>query len=393
VYRGGVTYAFSSNAVSTVNITLLVASEGASSTTTSGSSSFVRVAPDAAGCTPTQLTATQTGLVGNFAQPAGWPTVLAVAVNDNCLDTVTNAQVTLSFSNGDSPQLMTFNNATQSYVYTWTPRSVASQVTVTGLATVPGLASASVQITGEVRPNNPPTLLANNPTQVWNSVIGGSLAPGTIVQLYGSNLAAQPVTSPAPLQTQLGQTQVVIGGMMAPLYYVSPGQINAQLPFGLTPGGQYQVIVVANGIPTTPAPIQLTLVTPGIATFTQSVAGQYSQGEIIAQHQANYSLVTEASPAVPGEYLIFYLAGLGATDIPVPSGTPSPSNPLANAEAPLTLTLNGNPVKTAFAGLTPTAIGLYQVDFQVPMGTPSGLLKLVVSQEGLPSNSTLLPVQ
>jgi hypothetical protein len=33
------------------------------------------------------------------------------------------------------------------------------------------------------------------------------------------------------------------------------------------------------------------------------------------------------------------------------------------------------------------------VDFQVPTGTPSGLLNLVVSQEGSPSNSTLLPVR
>jgi len=388
VYRGGVTYAFSSNAVSTVNITLLVGTQGASST------SSVHADTASAGCTPMKLAATQVGSVSNFAQPAAWPIALAIAVQDDCLDTVTDAQVNLTFSNGDPPQVMNFNPSSQTYVYTWTPTTVASQVTITGLAMAPGLTTATVQITGQVRPNNPPTLLANNPTQVWNSVIGGSLAPGTIIQLYGSNLAAQVVKSPAPLQTELGQTSVLIGGVPAPLYYVSPGQINAQVPFELTPGNQYQVIAVANGVPTaTPASIQLTPVTPGIAAFTTSMPGVFDQGEIIAQHQADYSLVTEASPAVPGEYVIFYLAGLGATNIPVSSGAVSPSSPPASAEAPLTLTLNGNQVTTAFAGLTPTAVGLYQVDFQVPMGTPDGDLKLVVSQSGLPSNSTLLPVR
>ena len=399
VYRGGVTYAFLSNAVSTVNITLLVGTQGAatqgtSSVTTSSLSAPAAVSTAAASCTPKQLTATQTGLVSNFAQPAGWPTLLAVAVNDDCLNTVTNAQVTLSFSNGDPAQLMTFNNSTQSYVYTWTPVNVASQVTVTGLATAPGLASANVQITGEVRPNNPPILVANTPTHVFNPVIGGSLAPGSIISIYGSNLAAAPTPSTAPLGTNLGNTSVVIGGTYAPLYYVSPGQINAQVPFGLTPGNQYQVIVVANGIPTaTPATIQLTPAVPGIAAFATSDTGLFSQGEIIAQHAADYSLVTQASPAVPGESLIFYLAGLGATDNPVGTGQPASANPLSHPLAPVTLTLNGSVLPTEFVGLTPTAVGLYQVDFQVPVGTPSGNLPLVVSQSGSVSNSTLLPVK
>jgi uncharacterized protein (TIGR03437 family) len=376
-----------------VNITLLVGAQGASTTTTS-SLRAPAVSTAAAGCTPTKLVASQTGLVSNFAQPAGWPTLLAVAVNDDCLNTVTNAQVNLSFSNGDPPQLMTFNNSTQTYVYTWTPVSVASQVTVAGLATAQGLASAAVQITGEVRPNNPPTLAANTPTLVFNPVIGASIAPGSIISIYGSNLAAEATPSSSTLGTTLNNTQVLIGGTYVPLFYVSPGQINAQVPFEFTPGNQYQVIVVANNVPTaTPASIQLTPAVPGVAEFTTSETGLFSQGEIIAQHAADYSLVTQASPAVPGESVIFYLAGLGETDNPVGTGQPASSNPLSHALVPLTLTLNGNALPTEFVGLTPTAVGLYQVDFQVPTGTPSGLLNLVVSQEGSPSNSTLLPVR
>ena len=400
VYRGGVTYAFLSDAVSTVNITLLVGSQGVSTTTstttTSGSSlpAPAAVSTDAAGCAPTKLVATQTGLPSNFAQPAAWPIPVAIAVQDDCLNTVVDAQVTVSFSNGDPPQLMTFNNATQTYVYTWTPRAVASQVTVSGLATKQSLASAMVQITGEVRPNNPPTLNNNTPTHVWDPAIGGSIAPGTIITIYGSNLAAEATPSAGSLTTNLGNTQVLIGGHLVPLYYVSPTQINAQVPFELTAGNQYQVIVVANNVPTaTPATVQLTPAVPGVASFTTSVSGLFSQGEIIAQHVADNSLVTEASPAVPGESVVFYLAGLGATDNPVPTGQPAPDSPLSRVLVPLTLTLDGKPLPTEFVGLTPTAVGLYQVDFQVPMGTPAGLLKLVVAQAGLTGNSTLLPVK
>ena len=48
--------------------------------------------------------------------------------------------------------------------------------------------------------------------------------------------------------------------MIAPLYYVSPGQINAQVPFELSAGKQYQVIVNANGALSTPNPISLSAV-------------------------------------------------------------------------------------------------------------------------------------
>ncbi len=75
VYRGGVTYAFSSNGVSTVNITLLVGTQESSVTTTSASSLPVpaAVSTAAAGCTPTQLADTQVGRVSKFAPPAAWP--------------------------------------------------------------------------------------------------------------------------------------------------------------------------------------------------------------------------------------------------------------------------------------------------------------------------------
>jgi len=184
-----------------------------------------------------------------------------------------------------------------------------------------------------------------------------------------------------PLPTSLNQTSVIIGGIAAPLYFVSPGQINAEVPFELTAGRPYQVLVNANNALTTPLPIQLTADSAGIA--------QFAAGTIIAQHP-NFSLVTEAAPAAPGEFVTIYLAGMGLTDHMVASGTASPqANVLDNA----TLTLGGAPVTNIlYAGLTPTLVGLYQINFQVPSGVANGDLQLILKQGSGVSNSAILPV-
>jgi uncharacterized protein (TIGR03437 family) len=155
------------------------------------------------------------------------------------------------------------------------------------------------------------------------------------------------------------------------------------VPFELLPGDQYEVIVETAGAFSTPGSIQVIAAAPGIAAFPN--------GMIIAQH-ADYSLVTTASPAIPGEYIVIYLAGMGLTNVPVADGAPSPSIPLASPLIAPTLTLNGVVVPSSFAGLTPTFVGLYQMNLQVPLSTPNGNVTLVVSQSGVASNSTILPV-
>jgi uncharacterized protein (TIGR03437 family) len=98
--------------------------------------------------------------------------------------------------------------------------------------------------------------------------------------------------------------------------------------------------------------------------------------------------VTETAPAAMGEYLTIYLIGMGVDHANRSRGPASPSDSLADALDAPTLTLNGSPV----AGLTPTAVGLYQVTFQMPAG-PNGDLSLGLTQAGGVSNSTVLPVR
>ncbi len=177
---------------------------------------------------------------------------------------------------------------------------------------------------------------------------------------------------------------MIIGGKQAPLYYVSPGQINAEVPFELDGRDRYQVIVSANGALTTPQPIQLTTAVPAILQFTS--------GAVVAQHPDG-TLVSDTSPAVPGEYLVIYLTGLGATDIAIPSGTASPSNPPANVLNTPIPDLEWKPDSRFVRGPdASTLVGLYQINFQVPQTLVTGEYPLLISQNGTVSNQTILSV-
>jgi uncharacterized protein (TIGR03437 family) len=382
VYSGGVSYAFSSAAVRTVNVTLIVHPVAAQ---TSVNTPGIQASPSV--CTATRLVPVQIGLVGNFAQPAGWSAPISVIVVNDCGAPFTNAQVAASFSNGDVPfNLTPVGTSSGVFSGSWTPQNVSPQATVTVTVTAPGFPAASTQNTGQVTVGAAPFLAQNGTANAFFTQLGGGLAPGTIIDIYGSNLASGTAQAlSAPLSTTLGQTSVLIGGIAAPLFYVAPGQINAQIPFELTAGNQYQVQVNNSGALSTPDSIQLAPVSPAIAALTD--------GQVIAQRYPDYSLVTEDAPAKPGDYLTIYLVGMGATDPAVGTGAASPGQTPAQLVAQPVLMVNGNSIPIQFAGMTPGAIGLYQINFQVPASAPDGDLTLIVSQAGMDSNTTVLPVK
>jgi uncharacterized protein (TIGR03437 family) len=380
VYRGIVSYALSSQAVRSVNVTLIV--QPAQPAPAPGA---VASATPAA-CTSATLIPTQMGLVDNFEQPIGWLTPLSVLVLDNCGSPVTNSQVIASFSSGEQPIILTpVDSVSGIYSGAWTPRSVSPQLNVTTQATAPGFTPASTKVTGQVVPSMVPVLAPAGILNLFNAVLGAALAPGTAIQVYGANLSPQTAAaSTIPLPDSLAGTSVSIGGLPAPLYYVSPGQIDAQIPFSLAPGDDYQVQINSGGILSTVGFIHISRVAPGLVAEPSNL--------VIAQH-LDYTLVSETSPAAPGEYLMIYLVGLGATNIPVREGAASPFDPLAYVSTPATVTVDGNPATVSFAGLAPGSVGLYQIDFQVPQNARNGDLALSVSQGAVQANSAILPVK
>jgi len=358
----------------TVNVVLIVQPAGTTASI---------VAPRAV-CSPSQLALTETGMVNNFAVPAKWPAALIVRLNDDCGNSVSNGNVVASFSNGDAP-ISLRSDGQGNYSATWQPGSVSSQMQITLRATAGSLQPGVFQVLGAVSQNQAPVLARNGTLHNLNPVVGGALAPGTVAQIYGSGLASSPVApNILPLPKSFNGTTVLVGGFSAPLYYLSDGQLNVEIPSELAPNESYPIIVSANGALTLPDTIDIIPATPGEAA--------YSDGQIIAQH-GDFSLVNADHPAKPGEYLVMYLAGMGVTNPLVPSGQPSPTaEPLARVMMQPTVTVDGQHATIIYAGLTPGAAGLYQINFQVPPSAHSGDLPLTVTQNGQTANMTTLPV-
>ena len=362
----------------------------------SSSGSVSQFKPKAAGCAASKLAITETGLANNFSVPAGWPATLIVQLNDDCASPVATGNVVASFSNGDAP-LNLAGDTLGNYSVTWQPGSINANMVVTLNATAGSLQPATAKLYGGIAPNQtpPPTLAPGGTLNNLNPVVGAPLSPGTIAQVYGSGLApAAASTGPAPLPTNFNNTYALVGPMKAPLYSLSSGQINILIPFEATANQQIPIVLSVNNALTLPQMLNVVAATPGVLSADDGPTPPSVQNgaHIIAQHSADGSLVTSTSPAKPGEYLVMYLVGMGATNPSVTSGFQTPTAPLSYVTESPTVTVGSQPSTVLFAGLTPGFVGLYQIDFQVPSGASSGELQVTVTQNGVAANPTLLPV-
>jgi len=227
-----------------------------------------------------------------------------------------------------------------------------------------------------------------------------AVAPGTIVAIFGTSLTIgstasngyclPPSCNPTfgsngILNTTLAGTQVTVNGTPAPIFYASPGQLGVQIPFETT-GTSANVAVSANGQTSASSTLAIAGVSPGI--FTVAANGQ-GAGAIT---HANGSLVTNTSPALPGEIVILYATGLGQVSPAVATGAlPSATS---SAVAAVTLTIGGIPVTPAFAGLAGCCVGLNQINVQVPASVSAGsAVPVILSIAGQTSNTATIAVQ
>jgi len=192
------------------------------------------------------------------------------------------------------------------------------------------------------------------------------IAPGELITLYGARLADSTQIAPSvPFSTTLGNVQVMINGVAAPIYVVSPGQISAIVPYSIT-SSIAQIQVISNQVPSNTVTAFVNLSTPGI--FTVPAGGT---GYAAALH-SDYSLVTTAHPAQIGETISVYLTGLGAVTPSVPDGSAGPSSPLSNTTNTFTADISGTTATVVYAGLAPGLAGLYQLNVTIPTGVTTG---------------------
>jgi uncharacterized protein (TIGR03437 family) len=233
-----------------------------------------------------------------------------------------------------------------------------------------------------------------DPLKVWNAAsfapITNAVAPGEFVSLFGTGLStATQAAASLPLPTTLAGVQVSVNGVLAPISYVSPTQINVLVPYQTSGGyAQFQVSN-ASGV-SNPVTLYEFDTAPGVFTSEQGFAP--GVGPAAALH-ADYSFVSLQNPARIGETLQLYVTGLGAVTPPVADGAAGAVNPLSIVIASVGVFVGEQNASVTFQGLAPGFAGVYQVNFVVPPGVPSGQVILSVSTPGALTSEAKLYVQ
>jgi uncharacterized protein (TIGR03437 family) len=220
-----------------------------------------------------------------------------------------------------------------------------------------------------------------NPAGVLNSAsyapFTSGVAPGELLVLKGTGLApnarigAGDIATSSTFPNTLNGVQVLIDGIAAPLYYVESTQIAAIVPYAAS-GFPFATIQVNNN--GSLSSIITEFVNPGApGVFTIPADGV---GLAAAEH-LDGSLITEKSPAQPGESISVYLTGLGAVFPPLAGdGQPGASPAFNKTVNTINAVIDGPTASTAasvlYSGLAPTLTGLYQVNLTIPSGVTAG---------------------
>ena len=208
------------------------------------------------------------------------------------------------------------------------------------------------------------------------------VAPGSLVSIYGSNLGGAVASASAtPLPTSLNGVSVTVNGATVPLVYVSPGQINFQLPFEAATGTASATV---NGGCGASAPV----------TFPVASAAPYlflgPTGDAVVQNQDN-SFNTADNPAPKGTIVTVYLTGVGPLDKQVATGAATPPD-FFNARLPSKALIGGFDTSVKFLGMTPGFVGLAQANLEIPNLSP-GKYPIVITVNGIDSNAASVYVQ
>lgn len=251
----------------------------------------------------------------------------------------------------------------------------------------------------------PPPSVSEGGVQTASAFGGYKIAaPGSYLEIFGSNFAVSNLdwrdsftnlTAP----TSLGGVSVTVGGQRAFIAFVSPTQVNVQVPGTVAINPSLSVVVSARGQTTAPLSIATRRVYGGmLAPAAFRVDGkQY----VYATKGNTRTIVSNGSlpgippaPASPGETLVMFGSGFGEMspfDIPIAGKSPTSFGKL---QFPVTIKIGGIDAQVDFAGVIPDNVGLYQFNVVVPPDAPSGDLLMEITQNNQPIAQTLyLPVQ
>lgn len=204
-----------------------------------------------------------------------------------------------------------------------------------------------------------------------------SYAPGMLLSVYGTAFGdfAQSAGT-IPLPEYLAGFEAWVNGVAAPLYYVSPDQVNIQIPYETQPGRAALMVgnpyVNSNNITLNVVPAA-----PGIFMSNGFTAAPFSS-------------------AGRGTITTLFITGEGQVTPSISTGdSPSSNTPLANLpkpRLPYSMTVANEPATINFIGIPPGLVGVTQINYTVPSDAPLGAQPVVVTVGGVASQAAKLTV-
>jgi uncharacterized protein (TIGR03437 family) len=211
--------------------------------------------------------------------------------------------------------------------------------------------------------------------------------PGSLISIFGSQLALVKASAPEavlPLPTQLGGVEVHVNGVPAPLLFVSPDQINAQMPSSIRADPSY--ITSASVVVSTPngdsAPASAAMLWFSPAAFSADSSGCGQAAALNTATDGTVSINSPANSAAPGDYISLFGTGMGIPSVlPADGAAATAADPFTEAFG---VSIDNVPANNLqYSGLAPTLVGVDQINFQIPRDTRQGCAVPLESVGGL----------
>ena len=311
------------------------------------------------------------------------------------------ATLTWTWGQGDGPAATGFNvkrgtttggpyavvaNLTGTTIRTYTDASGPGNILAPGTTyyyVVTALSGAAESLPSPEAQASIPTSVPGAPISIFISGLANATSftqaysPGMILSVFGSQLAPSAASAGSvPLPDSMAGVSAAVNGVAAPLYYVSPGQLNLQIPYETAPNGTATLQIDNNGHATSQT-FPVATASPGVFTDQTGV-------------------IVPNGSAVRGQVTTLFVTGAGSMTPPVPTGTgPAVGTPIANLPQPVqttTVTIGGVPAPVEFIGVPAGLVGVTQINFQVPGGIGIGAQSVVVTVGEVASAPAILRV-
>jgi minor extracellular serine protease Vpr len=242
-----------------------------------------------------------------------------------------------------------------------------------------------------------PAIAGNGVVDAASGQAGQGLAPGSYVSIFGSGLAGLTQAFSTPF-LPLSLTGVSVSfdvegqqvGAPARLHFISPNQVNVQIPWEMRNFTAARMKVAVSGnVQSNIVTVPLNEFSPGIFEYDDSSSGR----RMAAALDETNAVISGSNAVERGRVAQLYVNGLGRVVNPVASGEPASPTELNPTVAAPEVLIGGQPAAVQFSGLAPGFVGLYQVNAVVPAGIDTGFQPLVISIGGVSSQTSQLNIR